>query len=64
MSCRARSQPAFAFYLWQEQEGAYLPLTIDVLRLAGGAIAEIVTFDAEQFPRLGLPARLPADGPE
>jgi hypothetical protein len=27
-------QPAVAFYLWQKGEGAYLPLTIDVLRAA------------------------------
>jgi RNA polymerase sigma-70 factor (TIGR02960 family) len=53
-------QPAVAYYLWQEQEGAYLPLTIDVLRITGGAIAEIVIFHDDQFPRLGLPERLPA----
>jgi RNA polymerase sigma-70 factor (ECF subfamily) len=57
-------QPAVAFYHWREREGAYLPLTIDVLRVTGGAITEIVTFHADQFPRLGLPARLPADGTE
>jgi RNA polymerase sigma-70 factor (TIGR02960 family) len=57
-------QPAIAFYLWQEQAGAYLPLTIDVLRIAGGAITEIVTFDDHEFPRLGLPERLPADATE
>ena len=57
-------QPAVAFYLWREQEGAYLPLTIDVLRVTGGAITEIVTFHDDQFPRLGLPERLPADGTE
>lgn len=57
-------QPAIAFYLWQKQEGAYLPLTIDVLRITGGAISEIVTFHDDQFPRLGLPERLPADGTE
>ncbi|MCG8148950.1 sigma-70 family RNA polymerase sigma factor [Pimelobacter simplex] len=51
-------QPAVAFYLWQDDAGAYLPLTIDVLRVTGGAIAEIVTFHADQFPRLGLPERL------
>ena len=55
-------QPAIAFYLWQEREGAYLPLTLDVLRITGGAITEIVTFHDDQFPRLGLPERLPADG--
>ena len=53
-------QPAIAFYLWQEQEDAYLPLTIDVLRITDGAISEIVVFHDDQFPRLGLPERLPA----
>ena len=57
-------QPAVAVYLWREQEGAYLPLTIDVLRITGGAITEIVTFHDDQFPRLGLPERLPADDTE
>ncbi|NEB00362.1 RNA polymerase subunit sigma-70 [Streptomyces sp. SID13726] len=55
-------QPAVAFYLWRQEEGAHLPLTIDVLRITGGAITEIVTFHADRFPRLGLPERLPADG--
>ncbi|KAB1903515.1 RNA polymerase subunit sigma-70 [Micromonospora tulbaghiae] len=54
-------QPAVAFYLWQESDGAYLPLTVDALRVTGGAITEILTFHADQFPRLGLPERLPAD---
>ena len=57
-------QPAVAFYLWRERKAAYLPLTVDVLRVAGGAITEIVTFHADHFPRLGLPERLPADGTE
>jgi RNA polymerase sigma-70 factor (TIGR02960 family) len=57
-------QPAVAFYQWRRQGGAYLPLTIDVLRVTGGAITEIVTFHDDQFPRLGLPERLPADGTE
>jgi len=54
-------QPAVAFYLWHEQEDAYLPLTIDVLRVTGGAITAIVTFHGDQFARLGLPDRLPAE---
>ncbi|MBB6421110.1 RNA polymerase subunit sigma-70 [Streptomyces sp. AK010] len=49
-------QPALAFYLWQEQQGAYLPLTIDVLRVTGGLITEITTFHDDQSERLGLPA--------
>ena len=60
----ANRQPAVAFYLWQERENAYLPLTLDVLRITGGAIAEIVTFHDDQFPRLGLPKRLPAESTE
>lgn len=55
-------QPAVAFYLWRDREGTYLPLTIDVLRVTGGVITEIVTFHDDQFPRLRLPERLPADG--
>jgi RNA polymerase sigma-70 factor (ECF subfamily) len=57
-------QPAVAFYHWNGRRGAYLPLTIDVLRITGGAITEIFTFHDDQFPRLGLPERLPADGTE
>ncbi|MEV4096286.1 RNA polymerase subunit sigma-70 [Streptosporangium saharense] len=57
-------QPAVAFYLWHEREGAYLPLTIDVLRVIDGGIAEIITFHEDRFPMLGLPERLAADGTE
>lgn len=57
-------QPAVAFYLWHKRDDAYLPLTIDVLRITGGAITEITTFHNDQFPRLGLPERLPADDTE
>jgi len=56
----ANRQPAIGVYHWHEQEGAYLPLTVDVLRVSGGAIDEIVTFHADRFPSLGLPDRLPA----
>src|SRR5258705_13557708 len=56
-------QPAVAFYLWRKREGAYLPLTIDVLRVTGGAITEVVTFHGDQFPRLRPPGRLPAGAP-
>ena len=53
-------QPAFGAYLWHEQAGAYLPLTVDVLRVSGGAVTEVTIFHADQFPRLGLPARVEA----
>ncbi len=57
-------QPALGFYQWDQHQGAYLPLTIDVLRIAGGSIAEITTFHDDQFPRLGLLERLPAEHSE
>lgn len=56
----ANRQPAFGFYEWREAEGAYLPLTVDVVRFEGGRITAITTFHDDQFPRLGLPERLPA----
>ena len=57
-------QPAVAFYLWRKREGAYLPLTIDVLRVAGDLVTEVTIFGAERFESLGLPERLPAEGGE
>ncbi|MFC9111836.1 MULTISPECIES: RNA polymerase subunit sigma-70 [Streptomyces] len=51
-------QPAVAFYLRRERTGAHLPLTVDVLRVVGGAVAEIVTFHDDRFPSLGLPEAL------
>ena len=57
-------QPAIAFYQWSSSQGAYLPLTLDVVRIAGGKIAEIITFHDDQFPRFGLPENLPADDTE
>jgi RNA polymerase sigma-70 factor (TIGR02960 family) len=56
----ANRQPALAFYLWHEQEGAYLPLALDVLSVTDGAVAEITIFHADQFARFGLPERLPS----
>lgn len=57
-------QPAVAFYLWSEPECAYLPLTLDVLRVTGGLITEIIIFHGDRFPRLALPECLPTDGTE
>lgn len=56
----ANRQPAIGYYLRHEPDGAFLPLTVDVLRVVGGAIVEVVTFHADQFPRLGLPAEVTA----
>ena len=48
-------QPALAFHQGRPEAGAYQPLTLDVLRVAGGAVADIATFHADRFASLGLP---------
>jgi RNA polymerase sigma-70 factor, ECF subfamily len=55
---RANRQPAVANYVHRPGEDGYRPLALDVLTIAGGAIADIVTFDGSLFARFGLPARL------
>ncbi len=55
-------QPAIAYYLWREQEEAYVALTLDALRVSGGTVTEVTIFDAERFGSLGLPERLVDDG--
>ena len=56
---RAAAQPALASYSWSEEEGAYLPMAIQVLWLRDGRIGEIdgFVFPAD-FPLYGLPERL------
>ena len=55
-------QPAVGYYIWNERADAYVPITVDVLRISGGQVTEVTIFDRDQFPRLGLPESLPADG--
>jgi RNA polymerase sigma-70 factor (ECF subfamily) len=55
---RANRQPAIACYLRRPGDGAYRPLAIDVLRIEGGAIAEIIGFPAPVFAAFGLPPEL------
>ncbi|NYE36387.1 RNA polymerase sigma-70 factor (ECF subfamily) [Nocardioides cavernae] len=54
-------QPAAAYYLWREAEQAFLPLTLDVLRISAGTVTEITIFHGDRFPSLGLPERLGPD---
>ena len=56
----ANRMPAAASYLRRAGSDVYLPFKLDVLRIGGGLIAEITTFDASLFDRFGLPATLPA----
>jgi len=56
----ANRMPAAASYLRRADSEVYLPFKLDVLRIGGGMIAEITTFDASLFDRFGLPPSLPA----
>jgi RNA polymerase sigma-70 factor (ECF subfamily) len=56
----ANRMPAAASYLRREGSDVYLPFKLDVLRIGGGLIAEITTFDASLFDRFGLPPALSA----
>ena len=52
---RANRQPAVGFYRRREGEDDFRPLAVDVLRVADGVVAEILTFVPGQFAALGLP---------
>jgi RNA polymerase sigma-70 factor (TIGR02960 family) len=58
LRCRltsANRQPVVACYHRRPGEAEYEPMALDVLRIADGEIAEIVTFPPRFFPALGLP---------
>ena len=54
----ANRQPAVACYVRAPGEERYMPLAIDVLRIAGGKVTEIVTFDSDRFESFRLPESL------
>ncbi|ADB50885.1 RNA polymerase subunit sigma-70 [Conexibacter woesei] len=55
---RANSQPAAACYARRRGADGYAALSLDVLCVQDGLIAEIVGFGPELFPRFGLPVTL------
>ncbi len=57
---RANRQPAAASYLRAPGESEFKAFKLDVLRTAGGRIAEITTFGWQAFPSFGLPETLDA----
>jgi RNA polymerase sigma-70 factor (TIGR02960 family) len=54
---RANRQPAVACYARRPGDDDYSALALDVLRIADGAVAEIVTFDGSVFGWFGLPEK-------
>jgi RNA polymerase sigma-70 factor (TIGR02960 family) len=56
---RANRQPAAACYLREPGDSEFRAFKLDVIRLEGGVVAEITTFDAHLFPAFGLPQTHP-----
>jgi RNA polymerase sigma-70 factor (TIGR02960 family) len=55
---QANRQPAAASYLRPWDGSVFEAFKFDLLRIEGGQVAEITTFDATLFPIFGLPSRL------
>lgn len=56
----ANGQPAVGCYLWDDDAGAHLAWSINVLTLRGEQVAEITSFiGPDHFVPFGLPASLP-----
>jgi RNA polymerase sigma-70 factor (ECF subfamily) len=55
----ANAQPAVAFYVKRAGDTEYRPLALDVLRIEGGAVSEVIAFPLEPLlDALGLPLTL------
>jgi RNA polymerase sigma-70 factor (ECF subfamily) len=54
----ANGQLAFGTYLWDDAARCFVPGGLDVLRLQGESVAEIVAFLDADLTRFGLPPRL------
>ncbi|HEX4222665.1 MAG TPA: sigma-70 family RNA polymerase sigma factor [Pseudonocardiaceae bacterium] len=61
LSTRANGQPAVAGYVQRPGTAVYRSQLLDVLRVEGGRIVEITTFEPHVFPAFGLPLKLCAD---
>jgi RNA polymerase sigma-70 factor (ECF subfamily) len=58
LPAKVNRMPAAASYLLRPGDTVFRALKLDVLRIAGGAIAEITTFGPAPFPAMGLPATI------
>ncbi|MFI6298579.1 sigma-70 family RNA polymerase sigma factor [Nonomuraea sp. NPDC050790] len=61
LPAEANGQIAVATYMWDAGRDAYVPTGLDLLRLRGPLIAEVVSFLQADFAEYGLPTSLPRD---
>jgi RNA polymerase sigma-70 factor (ECF subfamily) len=47
---KANGQPALAFYVWDEDEQAYVPFALNVLTFRGSEISDVTAFVAREMP--------------
>jgi hypothetical protein len=57
---RANLQPAVASYVRRPGDTEWRAMSLDVLRIEEGVVAEIVTFPGDLFPRFGFPRTMDA----
>jgi RNA polymerase sigma-70 factor (ECF subfamily) len=60
----ANRQPAAVSYLRRPGDTVFRALKIDVLRIEGGLVKEVTTFDTKLLDAFGLPASYAEDAPE
>ncbi|MFE2755050.1 RNA polymerase subunit sigma-70 [Actinosynnema sp. NPDC059335] len=58
LETRANRQPALANYVRKPGADRFEPVSLDVLRVEGDGIAEVITFPSDRFPLFGLPPSL------
>jgi RNA polymerase sigma-70 factor (TIGR02960 family) len=59
---RANEQVAFGTYMWDARRGAFAAMALDLLRVRGGLVTEVVSFlTPEVFGRFGLPDEVSGD---
>ena len=63
VATRANRMPTAASYLRQAGDTEFRAFKLDVLRVEGGRIAELTTFDSALFEAFGLPPVYPAQRP-
>lgn len=63
LTTSANGQPAVAGYRRRPGASTYDALSLDVLRVEDGLIAEVTIFGSDRFPGFGLPRALPVEPP-
>ena len=62
LATRANGQHAFGTYGWDDGRGAFVAVALDLVRIRGGLVTEVVSFlTPGAFGRFGLPDEVAED---